>query len=424
MPDQDNVQTEKISLDFSEELGGNDFGIQDTQVLATKELNKFLLSDPDEVKNIKDEEAAEAAKAAEAEKAKQQQQNQDDPNKNKQQQKKEETPDGSETLNKLLFGEDTDEDGKPLGTENPVTKKTNDAGAEGGDDTFTTLGRDLLRLGVFQKNSEDENEENLSFKSGEEFLERFNLEKKKGAVNILENFLSQFGEDYKKMFDAVFVNGVKPEEYLNSFTKIESIKSIDLTDESNQERVVRAYYKGLKWDDQKIENRLTKLKDYGDLEEEAKTYHQVLLDKETEAAAAKEQAEVAKKTEEKNKELATKKSYQRILAEKFKEKEFDGLPLATQKDVEDALEYLSEKKYKLASGELLSEFDKDLLELNRPENHELKVKLGLLLKKKLDLTTIKKTAVSKKSDELFTLSTKNAKQNKNSQEKQVKSFFG
>ena len=108
------------------------------------------------------------------------------------------------------------------------------------------------------------------------------------------------------------------------------------------------------------------------------------------------------------------------MGEKLKAQEIDGIPL-TQKDSEEVLNYLTEKKYKLASGELLSEFDKDILELNRPENHELKIKLGLLLRKKLDLTSVKKTTISKKSDALFTLSTKNAKQNP--KEKEIKSFF-
>jgi hypothetical protein len=162
------------------------------------------------------------------------------------------------------------------------------------------------------------------------------------------------------------------------------------------------------------------LKDYGDLEDEAKTYQEVLLNKEKEITADLELKKAEELKTARDKELANKKSYHKILAEKLKAQEIDGIPL-TDKEAVETLDYLTEKKYKLASGELLSEFDKDLMELNKPENHELKVKLGLLLKKKLDLTTVKKTAVSKKSDQLFTLSAKNAKTGK--AEKEVKSFF-
>lgn len=417
MPDQDNISTEKITLgssDFADDLDGNAFGIQDTQVLASKDLQSFLLSDPDDVKNIEEEKAKEAA---EAEKLKQQQsqQSQQEPdpkNPKSAPPKEDEAAKGKAALENALFDSEEEE-------AKPGPGKTTST-SEDEDNTYQTLGKDLLRLGVFSKNSDDETEENISINSPEEFLERFTLEKKKGAVGILDNFLSQFGDDYRKMFDAVFVNGVKPDEYLSSFSKIESIQNLDLSAESNQERVVKAYYKGLKWDDAKIDSRIQKLKDYGDLEDEAKTYHEVLLNKEKEQVTALEQAKVAEAQEVKNKEIATKKSYERILSEKLKNQEIDGIPL-TEKDSTEVLAYLTDKKYKLASGELLSEFDKDLLELNRAENHETKIKLGLLLRKKLDLTSVKKATISKKSDALFTLSTKNAKQNP--KEKEIKSFF-
>lgn len=435
MPNQDNVQMEKISLgsgDFAEDLGNNSFGIEDTQLLGGKELQNFLLSDPDEIKKIEDEKKEEALKAEKAKQQQQQQSQQQDSDKSDEDKKKEAAKTNAQkeeerrqaatkSLENVLFNEGVDEnqeneEGKQQqGQQNPGDNKS---GIE--DDTYTTLGKDLLRLGVFTKNSDEETEENLSIKTPEDFLDRFSLEKKKGAINILDNFLSQFGEDYRKMFDAVFVSGVKPQEYLQSFEKIEAMNNLDLTKEDTQMRVMRAYYKTLKMNDDKIEEKLQKLKDYGELEDEAKIYHEVLLNKEKDAAAAIEKAKQDEQLKTKEKDQALAKSYQRILTEKLKAQEFDGIPL-TQKEVQETFAYLTNKPYKLASGEYLTEFDKDIMELNRPENHELKIKLGLLLRKKLDLTTIKKTAVSKKSDALFTLSTKNAKQNP--KEKETKSFF-
>lgn len=427
MPNEE-VQMEK--LDFSGGLeDGNAFGIEDTQVLASKDLNTFLLSDPDEIKKIEDEKKLEAeAKAkADAERLKQQQQEEEGgEGKTKKlppKEKKEDTDElGKKALESALYGgEDDDDEDDPSKTLRKTEQHPGKKGDEDGDETYATLGKDLMRLGVFTKSSEDESEENLDIKTPEQFLERFNLEKKKGAIGILDNFLNQFGEDYRKMFDAVFVNGVKPQDYLQAFTKIESFSNLDLADENNQERVMRAYYKELKWDDERINNKIQKLKDYGDLEDEAKSYHEVLLNKEKETAAQIEQKKIDEQKQEKERDLATAKSFQRILSEKLKTQEIDGVPL-TQKDAEEVLAYLTNKPYKLASGEKLTEFDKDLLELNRPENHELKIKLGLLLRKKLDLTSVKKTTISKKSDALFTLSTKNAKQ-KDSKEREIKSFF-
>jgi polyhydroxyalkanoate synthesis regulator phasin len=417
MPDQDNIQTEKISLDFSEDLGDNSFGIQDTQVLAGKDLQSFLLSNPDDIRDAnQDDDTPPPVQKKEDKKIPpkkiENQEDIDTKDKNLPL-KKDEKPDGKDTLDKLLYG---DEDEST--TTNNVDPK--DAPQSSDDDTYSILAKDFLRLGVFTKNSDDETEESISVKTPEEFLERFQLEKKKGAINIIDNFLSQYGEEYRQMFDAVFVNGVKPQDYLQSFAKIEAISGLNLEDEANQERVVRAYYKGLKWEDTKIETRIQKLKDYGDLEDEAKTYQEVLLNKEKEQVAEIERKKQKDIQEAKDKEVAQKKSYHRILTEKLKTQEIDGIPL-NDKEAQATLEYLTDKKYKLQSGELLSEFDKDLLELNRPENHELKVKLGLLLRKKLDLSSVKKTTISKKSDQLFTLATKNAKQNP--KEKEVKSFF-
>lgn len=430
MPDQENVSMEKVALssaDFAEDLGGNTFGIQDTQVLASKDLQNFLLSDPSDIRLNNDDNNdtnKNPLATSKEDKQKNTPQNQnrsfeEDKNNPKkvqtQEEIKEEDTKGRDTLENLLFNENKDEDkgGTPVVDPKEATQSSD-------DDTYHTLAKDFLRLGVFTKNSDDETEETINVKTPEEFLERFSLEKKKGAINILDNFLSQFGEDRRKMFDSIFVNGVDPQEYLRSFAKVEALGNLDLSSESNQERVVRSYYQGLKWDDNKINNRIQKLKDYGDLEDEAKTYHEVLLNKEKETTAELDRKKLEEKQKKVQKEQQEKQSYLKILGDKLKAQELDGIPV-NEKEAQATLDYLTEKKYKLESGELLSEFDKDLLELNRPENHELKVKLGLLLRKKLDLTSVKKASVSKKSDQLFTLSTKNAKQQQ--QQAQTKSFF-
>lgn len=402
MPDTDTVEMQKISLDttdFGEGLT-NDFGIQNTQTIASNELASFLSGDPNKVTKV-----VEAAKPADTQTTEGATQTTPQDTKTDLQLANEESEKGTKALEDVLFG---DNDSKEDNNSQKSTEENKDAQTDGKDDTYSTLAKDFLRLGVFSPNSDDETEENISVNTPEEFLERSRSEQKKGAVSILENFLSQFGDDYRKAFDAIFVNGVDPKEYLTTFSRIESVKDLDLTDEGNQKRVLKEYYKGLKWDDNKIDARLEKLKDYGDLEEEAKSYHEVILNKERE----NEENLIKKKNQEtelkKENETKTVQSYQRILQEKLKLKEIDGIPLS-DKDAQEILGYMANKPYKLESGELLSEFDKDIMELNRPENHEQKIKLALLLKKKLDLSAIKKTAVSKKTDELFTLSTKNAK---------------
>ena len=94
---------------------------------------------------------------------------------------------------------------------------------------------------------------------------------------------------------------------------------------------------------------------------------------------------------------------QAILQEKLKAKEFDGIPI-NPKLANELQDFLLVEKYKTTSGETLTDFDRSILELKRPENHAMKVKIGLLLKimeKDPTLSTIQKTGVSKKSNELF-----------------------
>jgi hypothetical protein len=94
---------------------------------------------------------------------------------------------------------------------------------------------------------------------------------------------------------------------------------------------------------------------------------------------------------------------QAVLQEKLKTKEFDGIPL-NPKLVNELQDFLLVDKYKTNSGETLTDFDRTILELKRPENHAMKVKVGLLLKileKDPSLSTIQKSGVSKKSNELF-----------------------
>ena len=87
----------------------------------------------------------------------------------------------------------------------------------------------------------------------------------------------------------------------------------------------------------------------------------------------------------------------------MKAKEFDGIPL-NPKLANELQDFLLVDKYQTSSGEKLTEFDRQILELKRPENHELKVKVGLLMKileTDPTLSTIQKRGISKKSDDLF-----------------------
>lgn len=94
---------------------------------------------------------------------------------------------------------------------------------------------------------------------------------------------------------------------------------------------------------------------------------------------------------------------QTILSDKVKEKEFDGIPINSNL-ANELQDFLLVDKWKTPSGETLTDFDRSILDLKRPENHELKVKVGLLLKmleKDPTLSSIQRAGVTKKSNQLF-----------------------
>ena len=264
---------------------------------------------------------------------------------------------------------------------------------------FGALAKDLAKLGVF---SVDEDEE-LNISTPEEFLDRFQEEKRRGAIDMVNNFIGQFGEDYQSAFQAIFVKGVDPKEYFGAYNNIVNFSEMDLSNESNQVTVIKQALADQGFEAEDIDTEVERLKNYGDLESVATKHHKVLVKKE----AAKLRNLEERSQQELQQKQAFKNQYiqnvQGILQDKLKAKEFDGIPL-NPKLAGELQDFLLVDKYRTQSGETITDFDRAILELKRPENHEMKVKVALLLKileKDPTLSTIQKNGVSKKSNQLF-----------------------
>ena len=291
---------------------------------------------------------------------------------------------------------------KAPAADKPAAEETESEEEEGDEQVsqFTALSRDLFKLGVFSK---DEDEEDIDISTPEQFLERFQEEKKKGAIEVVNNFIGQFGEDYKQAFEAIFVKGVNPKEYFGAYNNVVSFSDMDLSQENNQVSVIKQALADQGFEPEDIDTEVERLKNYGDLESVATKHHKVLVKKEAQKLAQMEQ----KAEQELQQKQAIKNQYinnvQQVLQDKLKSKEFDGIPI-NPKLANELQDFLLVDKYKTASGETLTDFDKTILELKRPENHATKVKVALLLKileKDPTLSTIQKTGVTKKSNELF-----------------------
>jgi hypothetical protein len=320
----------------------------------------------------------------------------------------EEKLDGQSMISDFLSDDEDDDedDDKPA----PVSKPAKPAASDNTDDEedddasegtqFTALANDLYKLGVFT-NEDDEDQEPVN--TAEDFLERFNSEKKKGASELVQNFISQFGEDYQEAFDAIFVKGVNPKDYFGTYNQVVDFAEMDLSDESNQMRIMKQALTNQGFDPEDVETEIERLKNYGDLESVATKHHKVLVKKE----ASKLQQMEANAQQELQQKQAVKNQYinnvQSILQDKIKDKEFDGIPI-NPKLATELQDFLLVDKWKTPSGETLTDFDRAILDLKRPENHAQKVKIGLLLKmleKDPTLSTIQRTGVTKKSNQLF-----------------------
>jgi len=295
--------------------------------------------------------------------------------------------------------EDDDEEEAPVSKVAKTATVDNEEDNEPEGTQFTALANDLYKLGVFT--SDDDEQEPVS--TAEEFLERFNEEKKKGASEIVQNFIGQFGEDYQEAFDAIFVKGVDPKDYFTTYNTVVGFAEMDLSDENNQVKIMKQALTNQGFDPEDIETEVERLKNYGDLESVATKNHKVLVKKEAaklQELEDKSAAELQQKAQVRNQYIS---NVQSILNDKVKAKEFDGIPI-NPKLAGELQDFLLVDKWKTPSGETLTDFDRAILDMKRPENHAMKVKVGLILKmleKDPTLSAIQRTGVTKKSNELF-----------------------
>jgi len=186
--------------------------------------------------------------------------------------------------------------------------------------------------------------------------------------------------------------------------------------EGNQIEVVKQALKDQQLEPEDITDEVERLTNSGDLETVALRYHKALIKK----GALNLQQMEQKAAQELKRKAADKEQYnqnvKQVIQDKVKAKEYDGIPI-NPKLASELHDFLVTDKWRLPSGETLTDFDRAILELKKPENHAQKVKIGLLLKtmeKDPTLSTIIKAGVTKKSDQLFSDLVKQKKEVKQS----------
>lgn len=408
----------------------NLFSIEDTQTLGNLEAAEAFLSgdpitDTEGIKSLEDvKKEAEAKKKAEEEakrKAKEKAE------KEKREGTKTETEDKVEDAPVDPFaarfedeekGEDelTEEDLKEEEEEEDTEKEEGkDKSKEKEDNQFELLSKDLFKLGVF---TEQEGEEKIE--TPEQLLSRFQMEGQMKATQWLDGFLSQFGDDRREMFEAIYINGVDPADYVPVFNEVQNFKGMDLTNEDNQKKVFREFYKRIGMDPEKVEKRLQKTIDYGELEDEVTDLHEKIVSEDDATLQELSTQKKAQTDQKKKLDDEYKVGLQKILNEGLKAREFKGVPI-TEKKAREAYDFLYTPKYKTANGQLLTDFDKFILETRKPENLEQRVLLALLKLDNFSFSAIEKKAVSKETNQLFTSLAQKVTKDKSRVQKNVKS---
>lgn len=402
------------------------FNPSDLSIVSTEEIDaseNFLNSDPNDIKFVKkpikkkteDEDAEEDEEDTETKKVKK-----NDKKTEKKPIKEIIAPEKKvEEDDFFSMGEDEDEEEEEaeVVTKKPLAKKEKSqeevkeedkeeedtTGGEAKDEevnVYSSIAEELLNHGIFNL---DEDEEAIDIKTPEQLLGRFQDEARKQAASVIDKFLEKFGDDYKNMFENVFVHGVHPKDYLARYTRIEDIGSIDISDEANQEKVVRELLRSEGRSAEYIDKAITKFKNYGDLSDEATEAKRLLVEREAagiEQAAARRQQETQRRVDIRNEYI---NNVGQIITEKLKTREFDGIPV-DKRFADQIFSYITQERYQTPDKQLLTEFDKDVLDLNRPEKHELKVKLAMImqmLKEDPTLSKMTKKAISKETGELF-----------------------
>lgn len=313
-----------------------------------------------------------------------------------------------EDLLNAIENDDTEEEGTTVkDTDKPKSEQGSEEVPE-----ITAIAEGLYKAGIFTKDDEDE----VAPETTEEFIEKFNWEKQKGAEQMIHQFSSRYGEEYQELFNTVFVQGVPLKEYVTKWQDVQNFKDMDITDEDNQQKVVEAAYKNQGWEDADIKDKIKRLKLSSELEDEAGKHHKALIRIEEAGLIKMQESAKQQLAQEKLAEQQFSSNIRTILADKLKTQDFDGIPV-TKESINKSIDFLENKKWKMKNGSLITDLDAVFMELKRPQNHAVAVKLSLLFNEfqpnkplELNLKGVEKRAVSKETNELFNFNkTKKAK---------------
>lgn len=182
--------------------------------------------------------------------------------------------------------------------------------------------------------------------------------------------------DVAKQFTKFIIDGGNPYNFIKQFSDNSSVitENMDLSDESDQEDIVRAMLAKEGHDTDYIDTNIEFLKEKGKLESIAKTKYDKWLESEQE----KREDLVKQQKENVKQEKESRRKWREEIVEATSElNEIGGLSL-TPNIKKQLPDYLSEKTIELESGGSITEFQKDIFEVIKNKNAAFQ--LAILLK--------------------------------------------
>lgn len=329
----------------------------------------------------------------------------------------------------ILNGQDfdplADEEAEPEGSEDPLgdddlplPKKKAPAPAEeeeeevnlendeeeGEENYFEVFANGLAKAGMLNI---DENED-IEWNE-QTFLAKMNETIEDKAWNQLEQLATEtYGEAGVQMIEDIFINKVPVQEYLQMFSNEQIVENVDLGVEANQERVFRLYLAKTGMDEDEIQDQLNYARDNDRLEAYSQKYHGKLVEKMQQERAALAQESEARVQVIRQKEEEREQLYADVLDGAIASGSIEGYPINEQA-ANELFDFVLSKPHVLPNGQRISEFEYKLARM-RQEDPSKFLAVAKLVQSNLDLSPVKRKAVTDETNSLFNnLKTKSKK---------------
>ena len=282
---------------------------------------------------------------------------------------------------------------------------------EGDDDEeenyFEIFGKGLAKAGMLDVADDEDiewNEQTFLAKMSETIEDR--------AWNQLEEMaVETYGEAGVQMIEDIFINKVPVQEYLQRFANEQIVENVDLSVEENQERVFRLYLAKTGMDEDEIQDQLNYARDNDRLEAYSQKYHVKLIEKMQQERAALAQESEARVQAMRQKEEEREQLYADVLDGAIASGSIEGYPINEQA-ASELFDFVLSKPHVLPNGQRISDFEYKLAKM-RQEDPSKFLAVAKLVQSDLDLTPVKRKAVTEETNTLFNdLKTKSKKSTK------------